>query len=55
MKDPFQKRPTAAFLAALGFVLLCMAANAALERRPAVSRMADGPPPASSSSSPDAR
>lgn len=48
MRDPFQKRPTAAFLAALGFVLLCVAASAALERGPAFTRMADNPPPASS-------
>ncbi|MBC8328991.1 MAG: hypothetical protein ISR76_01265 [Planctomycetes bacterium] len=40
MKDPFQKRPTAAFLAALGFVLLCLLASSALEDPPITTRTA---------------
>lgn len=40
MRDPFQKRPTAAFVAALGFVLLCLLASSALEETPETTRTA---------------
>lgn len=40
MKDPFQKRPGAAFLAALGFVLFCILVGRALEPRPEADQLA---------------
>jgi hypothetical protein len=32
MRDPFQKRPGAAFVAALGFVLFCLLASSLLDQ-----------------------